>query len=109
MMNTQKPDAVDRIYPCAKCGGMMRTKAEGGTVFPVCGACWDAKSNEIDELAADQSRVIAVLTERIERLRAIMGKVMKRSEEMYTVLKLGDALRDDTNALAEAQRILEGE
>jgi hypothetical protein len=32
----------ERIYPCAKCPS-MRTKAEGGTVFTVCDACWDDK------------------------------------------------------------------
>ena len=31
----------ERIYPCDRCG-LMRTKAEGGTVFTVCDACWDA-------------------------------------------------------------------
>jgi DNA-directed RNA polymerase subunit RPC12/RpoP len=28
------------LYPCAKCG-KARTKAEGGTTFAVCDACWD--------------------------------------------------------------------
>lgn len=31
---------TERIYPCAKCG-IMRSKAEGGTTFTVCDACWD--------------------------------------------------------------------
>lgn len=34
------PADSDRIYPCDDCG-MMRTKAEGGTTFTVCDACWD--------------------------------------------------------------------
>jgi hypothetical protein len=29
-----------RIYPCKDCG-LMRSKAEGGTTFTVCDACWD--------------------------------------------------------------------
>ena len=29
----------EELYPCADCG-TMRTKAEGGTVFTVCGGCW---------------------------------------------------------------------
>lgn len=29
-----------RIYPCRLCP-TMRTKAEGGTVFTVCDACWE--------------------------------------------------------------------
>lgn len=28
------------LYPCDGCG-VMRTKAEGGTTFTVCDACWD--------------------------------------------------------------------
>lgn len=28
-------------YPCQRCG-VLRTKAEGGTVFTVCDACWNA-------------------------------------------------------------------
>ena len=27
-------------YPCQRCG-VLRTKAEGGTVFTVCDDCWD--------------------------------------------------------------------
>ncbi len=30
----------ERIYPCDDCG-TMRTKAEGGTTFTICDACWD--------------------------------------------------------------------
>lgn len=29
-----------RVYPCQRCG-VMRTKAEGGTVFTVCDDCWN--------------------------------------------------------------------
>lgn len=30
----------EQLYPCNDCG-MLRTKAEGGTVFTVCDDCWD--------------------------------------------------------------------
>lgn len=30
----------EQTYPCANCG-MLRTKAEGGTVFTVCDDCWN--------------------------------------------------------------------
>jgi len=36
-----EPADSERVYPCDKCG-IMRSKAEGGTVFTVCDACWDA-------------------------------------------------------------------
>jgi len=32
---------VEPIYPCDRCG-VLRTKAQGGTVFTVCDDCWDA-------------------------------------------------------------------
>lgn len=31
---------VEPLYPCEDCG-TLRTKAEGGTTFTVCDACWD--------------------------------------------------------------------
>jgi len=33
--------ATEPTYPCDRCGA-LRTKAEGGTTFTVCDACWDA-------------------------------------------------------------------
>lgn len=30
----------EQLYPCDDCG-VLRTKAEGGTVFTVCDGCWD--------------------------------------------------------------------
>ena len=30
----------EKKYPCVDCG-KLRTKAEGGTTFTVCGECWD--------------------------------------------------------------------
>lgn len=35
-------------YPCQKCGA-MRTKAEGGTTFTVCDACWTATSTPVEK------------------------------------------------------------
>jgi hypothetical protein len=32
----------EQRYPCAECG-VLRTKAEGGTVFTVCDGCWDKR------------------------------------------------------------------
>jgi hypothetical protein len=31
---------IDKKYPCKDCG-VLRTKAEGGTVFSMCDKCWD--------------------------------------------------------------------
>lgn len=36
----ESPPNDARVYPCADCG-LMRSKAEGGTVFTVCDTCWD--------------------------------------------------------------------
>ncbi len=29
-----------RVFPCRDCG-LLRSKAEGGHIFPVCDRCWD--------------------------------------------------------------------
>lgn len=44
-MSEQKPEPN---YPCEKCG-RPRTKAEGGTTFTVCDACWDQKPDVTPE------------------------------------------------------------
>ena len=36
----ERPVSGETTYPCDDCG-TMRTKAEGGTTFTVCDACWD--------------------------------------------------------------------
>ncbi len=35
----------ERKYPCIDCG-KLRTKAEGGTIFTVCDACWERRHAE---------------------------------------------------------------
>lgn len=52
---TEKAGDVEegRIYPCADCG-TLRTKAEGGTTFTVCDACWD--KHHAHEPAPDAER-----------------------------------------------------
>ena len=44
---SEKPTKIDptsgeTLYPCLDCD-VMRTKAEGGTVFTVCEVCWDRR------------------------------------------------------------------
>lgn len=36
----QLAEAREGKYPCNDCG-VLRTKAEGGTIFTVCDECWD--------------------------------------------------------------------
>jgi hypothetical protein len=54
----RKQDKNARIYPCADCG-IMRSKAEGGTIFTVCDECWkihyDKKLGRICEIAGRSS------------------------------------------------------
>jgi len=38
-------DSTEPTYPCKSCG-KPRTKAEGGTTFTVCDACWDKPSDQ---------------------------------------------------------------
>ena len=46
------PKSVEEKYPCDDCG-KLRTKAEGGTTFTVCDACWDKhyKTKSVEEKA----------------------------------------------------------
>lgn len=48
------PSDDARIYPCDHCG-VMRTKAEGGTVFTVCDKCWDALRDEERKRVASEA------------------------------------------------------
>ena len=36
------PASGEPLYACDDCG-KLRTRAEGGTVFTVCDACWDRR------------------------------------------------------------------
>lgn len=45
----------DRIYPCRRCG-TLRSKNEGGTVFTVCDACWDATAPTPDTAGRPDSQ-----------------------------------------------------
>lgn len=47
--------ADERIYPCDRCG-VMRSKAEGGTVFTVCDACWEGDEAEAREICTRLTR-----------------------------------------------------
>ena len=44
--------AREEVYPCAECG-VLRTKAEGGTLFTVCDACWN-KGHKADDKAVTE-------------------------------------------------------
>lgn len=46
----RRTEKWERLYPCDKCG-VLRTKAEGGTVFTVCEECWDKTADETPETA----------------------------------------------------------
>ena len=45
IQQSKPEDPNARIYPCMRCG-VMRSKAEGGTTFSVCDACWDLPVTE---------------------------------------------------------------
>jgi hypothetical protein len=43
----------EAVYPCDRCGA-LRTKAEGGTTFTVCDACWDATAPKAEETEGER-------------------------------------------------------
>lgn len=48
----------DKKYPCERCGA-LRTKAQGGTVFTVCDACWDVRQAELGKALISLRRLHA--------------------------------------------------
>lgn len=46
----QEQPKPEQTYPCDECG-KLRTKAQGGTTFTVCDACWDKAHPKPDETA----------------------------------------------------------
>ena len=70
----EKPQGEPQ-YPCDECGA-MRTKAEGGTTFSVCDACWDKKYPSKPRTLIEKSyQTIVVYQEReLAALREVVGK-----------------------------------
>lgn len=63
------------LYPCLDCG-VLRTKAEGGTVFTVCDDCWE-RLNPPREItpASLLSATREQLIEEVLRLRGELARV----------------------------------
>jgi hypothetical protein len=88
----------ERVYPCDDCG-ILRTKAEGGTVFTVCDACWDKLHPDsspdyippLTEAMREVARLTAENAElRKERNAAHREYVLVRSD-MYNAIAERDA------------------
>ncbi len=86
----------DCIYPCADCG-IMRSEAEGGTIFTVCDKCWDkayrpATIPERNSLRATNEKLVAerdealahaaLETQHHHHLRAERDSLRLRVEEL---------------------------
>jgi hypothetical protein len=77
--------AHERIYPCRKCG-VLRTKAEGGTVFTVCDGCWDELHPPREATAARLlSATREQLIEEVLRLRGELAAQQRFVEELRSV------------------------
>lgn len=92
----------EQLYPCADCG-VLRTKAEGGTVFTVCDGCWDKHHPPASIGAKLLSATREQLIEEILRLRGELSAQQRTSSALlsaaervaYSKLQLGAALLDE--------------
>lgn len=48
---------TEKIYPCADCG-LMRSEAEGGTIFTLCDICWDKDAEKRNVPNRDKYSVV---------------------------------------------------
>lgn len=109
-LRDSQAEGAEAIYPCDGCG-VMRTKAQGGTTFTVCDACWLGRYSA--NLAAEVLRLRGIEAERdalkIEVAR--LGPSASGSVDLLEMnLKLGDQLAAEhkrSSALkAEIDRLL---
>ncbi len=94
-----------RKYPCIDCG-KLRTKAEGGTTFTVCDACWEKRHGEPkadeDGLLTDEDwDVVNKLTG-----EDVIGMTMDAIHGRIKPTELAQKIVDRCNATAKAQQAL---
>jgi hypothetical protein len=65
----------EQLYACNDCG-VLRTKAEGGTVFTVCDGCWDKHYPPAAKLL---SATREQLIEEVLRLRGELARYQRKA------------------------------
>ncbi len=69
----------EQLYACNDCG-VLRTKAEGGTVFTVCDDCWDMRHPPRDAVGAKLlSATREQLIEEVLRLRGELAACQRKA------------------------------
>jgi len=106
-MSTQNPTSDDaKIYPCAECG-VMRSKAEGGTTFTVCDACWDKlhPATPPDATATPRTDFPAYLADTPKALQKFESMRTRRISDMTELWQyVAEQERELTAAKAEIER-----
>ena len=70
-----------QLYSCVECG-VLRTKAEGGTVFTVCDDCWDKHHSPCETTGAKLlSATREQLIEEVLRLRGELAACQRSAHE----------------------------
>ena len=59
----------EQLYPCSDCG-VLRTKAEGGTVFTVCDDCWDKHHPPCESIGA---KLLSATREQLSRTSTVQA------------------------------------
>jgi len=69
----------EQLYACNDCG-VLRTKAEGGTVFTVCDDCWDKHHPPSPSIGAKLlSATREQLIEEVLRLRGELAALQRKA------------------------------
>lgn len=94
----------ERIYPCDDCG-VMRSKAEGGTLFTVCDHCWDKRAEgELPGAARDRlSTRLAEVERENEKLRERQQELLAAMVRVANETPFADEAKD---ALAQRGRLV---
>jgi hypothetical protein len=113
------PGGGEPLYPCDDCG-TMRTKAEGGTTFTVCDACWEKHYRPTPAPASGEERCKwcdrpgnhpeeggceAAMRDDIARLTRELEEA--RGRENHALARLDAARAELAEARAEVTRLRE--
>lgn len=93
MSETTARDEDARIYPCDRCG-VLRSKAEGGTVFTVCDDCWsEIYGHKRSEPAAGEPTAEERAREVIERAKyhPLPGITLPLPESLKEAVPIAEA------------------
>ena len=78
MIDHSTDTSGEKLYPCSDCG-ILRTKAEGGTVFTVCDDCWDKHHPPLESIGA--KLLFATREQLIEEVLRLRGELAEANRQ----------------------------